>query len=161
MDNNEFYNAWYWLWGHPAFHGKFLYCLDIEPVLVNPATRRVEDDESLNTKTEIWLELGPYNSRYATHDIDLDCGGWTFEEAIIKLRDLVEFKYGAYNDIALDIYGEVKGDYSSVNIVKTVKEREDITNKLKEEGKSFYCEVFTYGDDEKTWVVCVKKEEVS
>ncbi len=73
--------------------------LDINVVKVNPETDMVDDDESLNTKTEIWLECGePYvgdgqigkeGEVYCCHNIDYDCGGDTFEEAIINLANIV------------------------------------------------------------------------
>lgn len=91
-------------------------CLDIMVVKVNPATKRVEDDKYINTETRIWLECGPWskptdpelkaleNTNPGTipphgmpsHDIDLDCGGATFEEAIVKLANLVLKNYGDY-----------------------------------------------------------------
>lgn len=75
--------------------------LDFFVVKVNPKTLCVEDDNSKNIKTQIWLETGPYlyddpQSCTWSHDLDLDCGGYTFEEAIIKLAELVENKYGRY-----------------------------------------------------------------
>lgn len=79
-------------------------------VLVDPATKRVEDDSSRNTHTEVWLEHGPhlfgsdvFGSEYAwqfqitghsTHDHEIDCGGDTFEEAVIALAANVHTRYG-------------------------------------------------------------------
>jgi hypothetical protein len=71
---------------------------------------RVDKDESRNTKSAVWLELGPmqwgYNSKpewekcraylQHTHDIDLDCGGATFDEALVKLAKKVKKKYGDF-----------------------------------------------------------------
>lgn len=140
---NNFHDAWWWLVQHPIFGAKgsskdynhtlfTTYCLDISVQLVNPITRRIEDDEDRNTHTEVWLESGPIedirtcniccgtgfeediNDRNATlipcfacshhrdtgipsHDYDLDCGGDTFEEAIMKLAKLVFQHYGDYN----------------------------------------------------------------
>ena len=67
-----------------------------EIVKVNPETNAIDDDPHKNTKVQIWLEHGPYDAEWGacTHDIDLDCGGDTFEEAIINLAKLVEEKYG-------------------------------------------------------------------
>lgn len=109
----DFYEAWWFLIGHPAFKythphypglenswGSFQECLDIDVQLVNPRTKRIEDDATQNTKIEIWLECGEYQydkSRkeyLPCHDIRLDCGGDTFEEAIIKLANLVKKHYG-------------------------------------------------------------------
>ena len=52
-------------------------------------------DETKNTKVEIWLEHGHYDVDWGAcvHNIDLDCGGDTFEEAIIKLAELVKRHY--------------------------------------------------------------------
>jgi len=68
--------------------------LYIMVVKVNPLTNEVDDDQTKNTKTQVWLEVGPWSEQYHTHDWDLDCGGDTFEEAIIKLADLVKQYYG-------------------------------------------------------------------
>lgn len=121
----EFHEAWYWLCRHPAFVAKgaagrrypfarFTEALDIMVARVDPITRRIEDDTERNTHTEVWLECGPYNDpdeegiknnfypdewiQYGIpcHDINLDCGGDTFEEAIIKLADLVKLHHGDY-----------------------------------------------------------------
>lgn len=122
--SNEFYEAWWWLFYHPAFfyHGAmkgqpgFLYSLDISVQKVCPTTRRIEDDKSLNTQVEIWLEAGPYGDPVAaqeqfpegfpdnwadgvpSHDYELDCGGDTYEEAIITMASNVKKKYGDYKD---------------------------------------------------------------
>lgn len=76
----------------------FYKCFDFNVVKVNPETGELEIEEDklhLNTKTEVWLEFGGWceeeNCRY--HDYDLDCGGDTFEEAIIKLANLVDKYY--------------------------------------------------------------------
>lgn len=87
------YEAWNYLDNHKIFDGHFVSCLDIFVVKVNPKTDEIDDDENLNTKTEIWLECGAYNKNYMCHDVDLDCGGNTFEEAIIKLAKLVKEKF--------------------------------------------------------------------
>jgi len=73
---------------------KYSLCHCVEVQKVNPETNYIDDNEDLNTKTEVWLECGPYDDRYAVHDIDLDCGGDTYEEATIKLANLVYEKYG-------------------------------------------------------------------
>lgn len=76
----------------------FRECLDIEVVKVNPETSTLEIEEDklhLNTKTEIWLEFGSWNEEVnsSCHDYDLDCGGDSFEEAIINLANLVDEFY--------------------------------------------------------------------
>ena len=75
------------------FNERFQSCLDVDVVKVNPKTNCIDDNDSLNTKIQIWLECGPYFENQITHDIDLDCGGNTFEDAIIKLAKLVKKYY--------------------------------------------------------------------
>lgn len=89
----EFYKAWEFLFEHKIFQGHFRERLYIMVVKVNPFTNMVDDDDSKNIKVEIWLETGPYGEPYSTHDWDLDCGGNTFEDAIIKLASLVKKYY--------------------------------------------------------------------
>jgi hypothetical protein len=102
---SDFYEAYNFLRHHPMCVLKkinyFNRCLDIDVVKVCPETNAIEDDPALNTKTQIWLEFGgmdedEYFGVIPCHDIDLDCGGDTFEEAIIKLANLVLKKYGNY-----------------------------------------------------------------
>ena len=96
----DFYEAYHFLEKADIFDGKFLKGLDIMVVKVNPATNEWDKNTVLNTKTCIWLEHGPYIGENDccewSHDLDFDCGGDTFEEAIIRLAELVKNKY--YND---------------------------------------------------------------
>lgn len=85
--------------------------LDIHYAQVN-ARGRVDKDSSKNVRTECWLELGPVEWGYHQpeneikegarcykmhfHDVDLDCGAPTFDEALIKLARKVQKKYGDY-----------------------------------------------------------------
>ncbi len=113
----NFYDSWRWLGDHPAFqdeigHSYFSHCLDIHVAKINPHTGMVEDDLQKNTAVEIWLEAGCYNTEAeitdgvesgfclgeCCHDLDLDCGGVSFEEAICHLALLVKEHYGEYND---------------------------------------------------------------
>ena len=91
----NFYEAYKYLIYADIFDGKFLEGLDLMVVKVNPETNEIDDNSALNTKTAVWIEHGPYDTAggYWYHDIDLDCGGDTFEEAIIKLAELVKEKY--------------------------------------------------------------------
>lgn len=112
MDNNimeKFYNSYQFLTNHPIFSFKdavfnhitfseFEDCLSIEIVKVNPETKTISDIKEENTLVQVWLEAGPYSEECRTHDIDLDCGGNNFEEAIIKLAELVKDKYGDYQE---------------------------------------------------------------
>lgn len=99
----DFYNAWHFLIEHKVFKDPkggewFKESLHIMVVKVNPETETIEDYQSSNSETRVWLEIGPYvieeDYKGLTHDIDLDCGGKTFEEAIINLANLVKKKYG-------------------------------------------------------------------
>ena len=102
----DFYTAYQWLYNHPMFqeevnfHGEtwdesqFKKCLDIDVVKINPETNSIDDNENKNTKVQIWLECGPFCKEYRCHDIQLDCGADTFEEAIIELANLVIEWYG-------------------------------------------------------------------
>jgi len=120
----NFFDAWWYLYEHKAFSdfnylnekgqpyiSAFLRLLDIDVQYVDPITKRIEDDTSRNTFTQVWLELGvQYQDEtlktfpdindyvenkwlYNSHDMNLDCGGDTFEEAIINLALLVEEFY--------------------------------------------------------------------
>ena len=109
---NDFYDAYNFLEGHkmtkPSLKlgdtlkehevDNFHKCLYVSVVKVNPDTCELEYKEDrlhLNTKTEVWLEFGRWSEKekVAYHDYDLDCGGDTFEEAIIKLANLVDKYY--------------------------------------------------------------------
>ena len=102
MKPMDFYESFHFLMNHRKFEGRFLESLDIEVVKVDPKTKRIEDERTRNTLTQVWLECGPrYKGKTDdpfppvwTHDIDLDCGGDTFEAAIIRLAELVLKKYG-------------------------------------------------------------------
>lgn len=110
----DFFSSWHYLSNHYIFssfirlysadeifqQSKLEECLDIEVQKVNPLDNRVSNQLDLNTKTEVWLEAGPYIEGKRTHDIDLDCGADTFEEAAMKLAQLVYEKYGDNHIIA-------------------------------------------------------------
>lgn len=106
----NFYEAWIYLQEHMYFadrnyllDGKvissmFSLSLTIDVVKVNPLSETIEEDEDLNTETRVWLESGPQykengNLWNNSHDTELDCGGTTFELAIIELANLVEKIY--------------------------------------------------------------------
>lgn len=99
----KFYDAWWFLNNHAMFQDEyenshFLECLDVYVAKVNPDTCSIDDDESLNTKTEVWLEIGNYDKNCRWHDVDLDCGGDTYEKAIIQLANNVLEQYGRGKD---------------------------------------------------------------
>jgi hypothetical protein len=112
----KFYKAWHFLENHPIYNinntdNKFLDNLNIMVVKVNPETNEIDDNDEKNIKVQIWLESGPiiierighgcgYSNKIEyCHDINLDCGADTFEEAIIKLAELVKSVYGDYNNV--------------------------------------------------------------
>lgn len=87
--------------------------LDIHYAQVDE-TGHVNKDESKNVNIECWLEFGPVEWGYDGyadaskgererllnyHDIDLDCGAPTFDEAIVELANLVLEKYGPLPDL--------------------------------------------------------------
>jgi len=122
----RFYEAYWWLFEHPlfrylgqqdtpaSFNSTFPDCLEIQTQKVDPNTRRIEDDKSRNTHVEVWIEVSTYGTQedaglsddemleewFSTgvpcHDYELDCGGNTFEEAIIELASLVKNRDGDY-----------------------------------------------------------------
>jgi len=110
----EFFEAWWFLANHPDFQVRGnLRSLSLTLVnkiwvyvtKVNPITNKVSDIDVLNTKVQVWLEwgpqvliedIGPKPFWSTSHDIRLDCGGNTYEEAIIELAKLVKKYYGEY-----------------------------------------------------------------
>lgn len=111
---NDFYEAYNFLEEHelckckPFIRGKvwkyknnyFKRCLDIEVVKVNPENHMIDDDDTLNKKNQVWLEFGrafldldSSENVMFEHDCNLDCGADTFEEAIIRLANLVNENY--------------------------------------------------------------------
>lgn len=104
----DFYEAYNFLRYHPIACKDYCSYIEknlwIDVVKVNPATSKIDDDKTKNTNVEVWLEFGPIEfyddvavPKAYTHDIDLDCGGDTFEEAICELAKLVKEKYGDYD----------------------------------------------------------------
>ena len=91
----DFHTAWNYLVKHKIFNGRFENDLWIDVVKVNPDTKQIDADVAKNTKTEVWLEHGHYDPECGAcvHNINLDCGGASFEEAIIKLAELVKRYY--------------------------------------------------------------------
>lgn len=92
----DFYESWWFLKNHKIFNDSFEYDGFWTYVpKVNPETLSIDDDKMKNTKVRVWLEAFPIvEGQGRIHDYDLDCGGDTFEEAIIELARLVMGKYG-------------------------------------------------------------------
>lgn len=82
-------------------HREAIHGLDIFYAKVD-AKRRVNDDPKKNRFVECWLEFGPMRCALShgevtiqnSHDINLDCGAPTFDEALIKLARKVRRHYG-------------------------------------------------------------------
>lgn len=87
----------------------FEHNLDIHYVKVDE-TKHINNNTSKNKFVEVWLEFGklewttdykdvdhdqPILQNY--HDTDLDCGGSTFDEALVTLAKKVRRKYGGYD----------------------------------------------------------------
>ena len=95
----DFYEAFHYLQDHPMVESsdvKFSRCLDIMVVKIDPNINAIDLVDSIkNTKTQIWLEFGPWDpiEKAPMHDIRLDCGGDTFEEAVIQLANRVRQYY--------------------------------------------------------------------
>lgn len=136
----DFYNAYHWLEDHPIFQEKievpgrkfpakgsrFQEDLYMMVVKVDPTKERIMKNQKRNTATRVWLEHGPFQVipaeeaggvewRGCSHDIKLDCGGTTFEEAIIKLANLVHKHYGDYEveEISQEELEEMANIFSS------------------------------------------------
>lgn len=96
LDKEQFYQSWWWLQEN---HRWSIRNLNIDVVMVDPKTKTVHPkNPSRDTLINYWLETGQMvNSELGDvqeHDIKLDCGGDSFEEAIIKLARLVKRYYG-------------------------------------------------------------------
>lgn len=125
----SFYCSWHYLNDHPVywrFHPSRHHpanhesCLETEygfgsdAINVHVAQvcvkcRRIhEEDGPYEKATRIWLETGKWEMHFREgmkhhdhwHDIELDCGGGTYEEAVVKLARLVWEKYGNDRRIA-------------------------------------------------------------
>ena len=92
----------------------------IDPHLICKKTNRVEDDPKLNDTLQYWVEvLVPFeidwsmpSSEYhyvkgrkfaLRHDMDLDCGGYSYEEVILNAHKLMTKKYGATSEALYDM----------------------------------------------------------
>lgn len=103
-------DAYWWVYNHPKMLWKE--CsppnIDITPHMVCPETNRIEDDPTLNTKMQFWVECGAYVdcdmygdgviTVIPSHDWELDCGGWTWDEAVLNLAQLILERHGDYSE---------------------------------------------------------------
>lgn len=103
-------DKYWWVTEHPAFINKdgATVQIEIDPHMVCPSTGKIEDYHPLNTKLQLWIEvMVPFkhedSDKYESgHDYELDCGGWTYEEAIDNMYNAVLKKYGDYTQEELD-----------------------------------------------------------
>ena len=98
----HFVDKYYWIVDHPLDR-KAPYCfcqnvIDIQPHLVSPLTNEIDMDDALNTKVEFWVEFSYFDIECEAnaHDIEFDCGGDSYEEAIEMLFQLIYDKFGDY-----------------------------------------------------------------
>jgi len=123
FNKNNTVGAWHFLYGHPYYaqptrdtEGNYIFTSGFElsicaqPFMVNPITKAIDDNSMLNTECNVWLEsghcyIGDGNFAGFSHDIELDTGGNTWEEAIINLANLVYEKYG---DLSMWGYFDLK-----------------------------------------------------
>ncbi|MFA5397354.1 MAG: hypothetical protein WC346_15190 [Methanogenium sp.] len=99
-DHSEFYNP-QMMANYPKdadMWSGFNKCFEWSYQKINPMTGCIDKDSHKNTKTQVWIECGAYmkicSKYYPSHDVKLDCGGDTFEEALITLANLVLKHYG-------------------------------------------------------------------
>lgn len=109
MNENKWVNAcecYYWVRDHPKlqFEGCCEPWIEITPHMVDPTTKCVEDSPEKNTEMVFWVECGAYvwceysKSPVPSHDWELDCGGSSWEVAVIELGKLVLAKHGDYDE---------------------------------------------------------------
>lgn len=151
-------DKYWWVHGHIAFlNPEMVDCtIEITPHNVCPETERIERYEFLNTKTQYWIEIivpyeDPESHEWGSlHDNDLDCGGWTYDEAIDNLYNLVLKKYGAYTEEEYDAkfeemfttsmrpfsyqVPEDRREWSALKLSES--EREDIEETIKRDQKT-------------------------
>lgn len=113
-NQDDFYAAWMWLHHHPIFwyfgsahrHERALCAdrgvdegLEFRPAMVDPETRRVEDEPERNTHLEIWVEVFPSSMGDdgrdgRLHDYVCDTGGDTYEAAVIDVAKEIYERHG-------------------------------------------------------------------
>lgn len=93
----------YWnILEHPALNFKYKGPeIEIEPHTICKSSGKIESYQELNTTMQLWIEVripqqsDDNESDYImVHDYELDCGGFTYEEAIDNLYNLVMERYG-------------------------------------------------------------------
>lgn len=113
-DPKNLHVVWHWLNNHPVFYyytdknrhheatlsdGRGVdEGLELRPGLVDKVTRTTGGPEE-NTELEIWVEAFPCSLTHGTggfrmHDVELDTGAPTYEEALIKVAALIYERHG-------------------------------------------------------------------
>lgn len=77
-ERRKAYEAWWYITDRD-------YLIDVDMAMVNPLTGLVDPDMLKNTKLEYWIEAGQMSEDGQEHDIRLDCGGDSIEEALIEM----------------------------------------------------------------------------
>lgn len=107
MKWNNAFEAYWWVYEHPKLQYKDCGSpwIEMAPHMVCD-DGYIHEDRSKNTHLEWWIECGPYVDVeepwgetfgcMPSHDYELDCGGATAEDAVMKLAQLVLEKYGDY-----------------------------------------------------------------
>lgn len=106
-------DAYWWIYDHPklVYKGYVHPTIEITPHMVNPCLGEegevdLENPEN-NIRLRFWVELMYHENMQITddlweeascHDWELDCGGWSWEEAVFNLAQLVLDKYGEHDE---------------------------------------------------------------
>jgi len=133
----DFHEAYWWLYEHPIFQYEydlnpmldekvmdsfFERAIDMDVVKVNPENNTIEDDVTLNTKTQVWIEMGGDYDREShccqMHNWYLDTGGDTYEEAIISVAKRVWKYFKNGSEFIVDPWGENQSEYEEDNGVE-------------------------------------------
>lgn len=98
-------DKFYWVCDHPKFAEFGGASIHLEPQMVNPLTKEIDDDTTKNTELNWWLEVTYYDYEddrkrrlVPCHPYQLDTGGVTVDEAIDKLYKLTLEHYGDYDE---------------------------------------------------------------
>lgn len=85
---------------HPEFESYdgaedgFSSSISFEIVMVDPLTKEITGNSSIDTEVRFWFEGGPFENGYCTHDIRLDVGGTSFEDGLLRMAEKIKEFYG-------------------------------------------------------------------
>lgn len=111
MKWNNACEAYWWVYDHPKliYKGYAHPTIEITPHMVDPTLNggrgQISDIPEDNTTLQFWVELMYYDDveildgvweEGSCHDWELDCGGWTWEEAVFNIANNVLERYGDY-----------------------------------------------------------------